>query len=158
MAENETQAPQEERQIAVNGQYIKDLSFENPGAPQTLANTKERPDIDVSVDVKAGAIGDDIFEVALTLSCKAVAGEEKNTLFVCELTYGGVFTIKGVPDAEKEPALLVFCPNLLFPFARRIVADSTRDGGFPPLLLDPIDFGRLYAQRKQQGGAEAAAN
>ncbi len=142
---------QEQRQIAVNAQYVKDLSFENPKAPGSLMGNADRPNIDISVDVKAGTAGEDVYEVSLTLTCKATRGEDKSDdVFVCELTYAGLFTVKGIADEEKEPALLVFCPSLLFPFARRVIADTTRDGGFPPLMLDPIDFGRLYAQRQQQ--------
>ncbi len=132
-------------QISINAQYVKDLSFENPKAPMSLINNKERPNIDVSIDVKAMAIGEDTYEVALTINANAKSGDDK--VFITELTYAGVFTLKDVSDAEKEPALLIFCPNLLFPFARRIIADVTRDGGFPPLMLDPIDFASLYAQR-----------
>ncbi len=158
----QTQPPaqegQEDKQVSINTQYIKDLSFENPGAPATL-QIGSRPKIDISVDVQAKSIAEEAFEVALNISAKATrqeADEQGNpvgdvqTLFMLELTYGGVFTIKGLSQQELEPALLIFCPSLLFPYVRRIVSDATRDGGFPPLMLDPIDFARLYAQRQQQ--------
>ncbi len=153
-------APQKEieKQIFVNTQYVKDLSFENPHAPKSLLATGKKPAIDVTVDVRAKTIGEDLYEVELMMTCKASTENdkgEKEASFLCEVNYGGVFTIKGVTEAEKEPALLIFCPSLLFPFARRIIADSTRDGGFPPLMLDPIDFARLYAQRRAQEKKQA---
>jgi len=139
---------QESHQITVNAQYIKDLSFENPKAPASLTagQQKDSPKIDVNIDVKGAKIGENVYESALTITAKALRKDE--TVFVVEVTYAGVFTITGLPKEDIEPALLVFCPSLLFPFTRRIIADATRDGGFPPLMLDPIDFGQLYARRK----------
>lgn len=140
----------QEKQVAVNAQYIKDFSFENPGAPGSLLAGQENPKIDISVDVRAAAAGDDVYEVTLLVNAKAARQKDgkENNVFLLELSYAGIFTLKGVSDQEREPALLIFCPSILFPFARRIIADATRDGGFPPLMLDPIDFGRIYAQHK----------
>lgn len=143
------------KQIAINAQYVKDLSFESPRAPQSLMEQKERPNIDVNIDVKAANVGENLYEVILTLSATAKVGDD--ALFVAEVAYAGVFTLMGVEQEEIEPALLIYCPNILFPFARRVVADITRDGSFPPLMLDPIDFGALYVQRKQHAEQQQAS-
>jgi preprotein translocase subunit SecB len=145
-----------EKQISVNAQYIKDLSFENPKSPASLMTNENRPNIDISVDVVANKAGDDLYEVALMLNAKAEREEE--VLFVAELAYAGVFTVKGINEQELEQALLIFCPSMLFPYARRILSDVTRDGGFPPLMLDPIDFGRLYQQKIATAQAEKNAS
>lgn len=132
----------------VRAQYIKDLSFENPGAPQSLMPKKEQPRLEVSVDINAQQVSDDLFEVALKISAKAEA--EASPMFLVELSYAGLFAIENLTREQIEPLLFVDCPYIIFPFARRVVADATRDGGFPPLMLEPIDFHRLYAQRKSQ--------
>ncbi len=139
--ENKQVAPQ----ISIAAQYVKDISFENPGAPASLRPTEEKPSISVSVDVKAQALGQDGYEVELKIGATATRGD--TTVFICETTFAGVFVLQNLPQEELQPALLIFCPNLLFPYARRIISDLTRDGGFPALLLDPIDFARLYQQR-----------
>lgn len=138
------------KQVAVVSQYIKDLSFENPRAPASILQIKERPQIAVNVDVKAAIVNEEegLYEVAITL--QVTAKSQENTLFVNELTYAGLFAIRGLNEAEREQTLLIYCPNILFPFARRIVADASRDGGFLPLMLDPIDFAQIYIRRKQQ--------
>jgi preprotein translocase subunit SecB len=144
--------------IVVNAQYIKDFSFENPKAPGSLfmqPKAGQPPKVDINVDLKAAALNKEkgLFEVVLNISAKTqVEGE---TMFLAELTYAGTFTVIGVADSELEGVLLVYCPSLLFPFARRIVADATRDGGFAPLLLEPIDFAALYMQRKGQQRQQA---
>jgi preprotein translocase subunit SecB len=131
--------------ISINAQYIKDLSFENPRAPNSLMLTKEQPKVDVDVNVNARKLQDDAYEVALTIRVDTkVAGD---TAFLSELVYGGLFTIKDVPEKALRPLLLIECPRLLFPFARRVIADVTRDGGFPPLLVNPIDFAELYRRQ-----------
>lgn len=134
--------------IQINAQYIKDLSFENPHNPLALMQVKAAPKVDVGVDVKAQSLGDSRFEVELRFSAKASA--EEKALYLVELNYAGIFTLKNIPQEQLEPALLVYCPSMLFPFARRIIADATRDGILQPLWLDPVDFGRLYANRKKQ--------
>ncbi|AFK55234.1 protein-export chaperone SecB [Tistrella mobilis] len=130
-------------------QYIKDLSFENPNAPRSLiASAQTRPNIQVSVNVGAQPLGDDNYEVELKLS--ASAKHEENTTFLCELSYGGVFMLENFPQEQIQPFLLIEGPRQLFPFARRIIADATRDGGFPPLMLDPIDFVQLFQAEQQR--------
>lgn len=136
-------------QISVAAQYVKDISFENPGAPNSIRPSDEKPNINVSVDVKAKGLGKDTFEVELKIG--ATAKRKDETLFICETTFAGVFVLQNLPEQELQPALLIFCPNLLFPYARRLVSDLTRDGGFPALMLDPIDFARLYQQRLAEG-------
>lgn len=139
--------------FTLNAQYIKDLSFENPNAPQSLAPSDARPNIGVNVDVQARGTGPDIYEVVLKLNANATRDDQ--ALFVAEVLYAGAFTIRGFPPEHMELAVLVQCPTLLFPFARRVLADVVRDGGFPPLLLDPINFLELYQRQKQQQQAAA---
>lgn len=132
----------------VKAQYIKDLSFENPHSPQSLTMTSTRPAIDVNVDLKAQKLQEGFYEMTMHISAKASA--EGNTLFLVDLAYAGIFQISNIPDERIEPLIMIDCPFVLFPFARRVVADLTRDGGFPPLMLDPIDFHALYLQNKGQ--------
>jgi preprotein translocase subunit SecB len=143
-------------QLQVMAQYIKDLSFENPQAPMSLQAGK--PALEVGVDVQARPLGIDQYEVLLRIRGDAQgAGTQK--VFVIELVYGGVFMLKGIPQEGIQPILLIECPRLLFPFARRLVADITRDGGFPPLMLDPIDFAGLFrAQVQAQAKAKASGD
>lgn len=139
-----------EFQAQVVGQYIKDLSFESPNVTKLIDGPGESPNLNVQVNVNADKVGDDLFESAIEF--KAVAANNKlGTIYDLELIYAGLFRIKKVPQDAMEPFLLVNCPALIFPFLRRIAADLTREGGFPPLLLDPIDFGALYMSRKQKG-------
>ncbi len=133
-------------QVSILTQYVKDLSFENPNAPASLQST-ESPRIDVNVAVNAKRVSDDVYEVELKISAKAVAGE--TTAFVIDLLYAGIFGLANVPEEALEPFLIIEAPRIIFPFARRIVADSVRDGGFPPLMLDPIDFASLYMAQQQ---------
>ena len=135
--------------LSVLAQYVKDLSFENPGAPNSLRPREKAPAININVNVNANPIADGEYDVNLSISTKA--NVEKDVLFNVELVYGGIFRIAGFPQEHMLPLLFVECPRLLFPFARQIIADATRDGGFPPLMLDPIDFGRLYSQNLAQG-------
>jgi preprotein translocase subunit SecB len=138
--------------IHVLGQYVKDISFENPGAPKSLRATDTAPSLDVNVNVNARPQTQNDFEVELKLDAKAVRGGE--TLFIIEVTYAGVFQIRNVPQEHVHPLLLIECPRLLFPFARQIVADATRQGGFPPLMIDPVDFAALYRQRVAQAAQQ----
>ena len=131
--------------IHVLGQYIKDLSFENPNAPRSLRPSDKPPKLDVNVNVNARPQSQTEFEIELKLEAKAERGEE--TLFITEVTYAGIFRIRNVAQEHIHPILLIECPRLLFPFARQIIADATRQGGFPPLMIDPIDFAQLYRQR-----------
>lgn len=137
--------------MRVLAQYIKDFSFENPGT----ARAQTQPNIDLGIDVGATPHkdGQNMFEVSLRMQAKASAGDA--VLFILELDYAGLFQFESSNMAELEPILLIECPRLLFPFARRVISDITRDGGFPPLLVDPIDFIGLYRSQKARQ-AEAA--
>ena len=137
--------------LSVLTQYVKDLSFENPRAPMGLQQGQPRPEIQISVDVNAQAVADGHYEVALDVKVDAKATDQ--TVFLMEVTYGGVFALANIPNDTLQAILLIECPRLLFPFVRRIIADVTRDGGFPPLLLDPIDFVALYRRRLSQMAA-----
>ncbi len=134
--------------IRILAQFIRDLSMENPRAPDALRAAQDQPQIDLGVDMNARGRDDGLFEVDLKLSARA--NRSDGPLFVVELLYGGVFQIGGVPPEEMEPVLLIECPRYLFPFARRIIAEVTSEGGFPPFLRDPIDFAGVYAARKAQ--------
>jgi preprotein translocase subunit SecB len=145
-------------QLQVLAQYIKDLSFENPQAPQSL-QAGVKPQLDVSVDVQARPLGVEQYEVLLRIRADA-QGSASNKVFVVELVYGGVFMMRGIPQEGIQPILLIECPRILFPFARQVVSSVTQSGGFPPLLLDPIDFAGLYRmqlQSQQNQGATAQA-
>ena len=141
--------------LTVVSQYVKDLSFENPRAPRSLQHGEGRPEIQIRVDVRAQHVEAERYEVSLQLHAEAKSGEE--TAFIVELTYSGLFGLLNVPQDSLQALLLIECPRLLFPFARRVVADATRDGGFPPLLIDPIDFATLYRRRQQQAQAPRQA-
>jgi len=131
--------------MRILGQYLKDLSFENPNAPASLAPQKSQPDINVSVNVNARNLAPTDFEVELMLDAKAMA--EGKVIFAAEIKYAGVFRMENFPQAMLHPAVLIECPRMLFPFARQILADASRNGGFPPLMLDPIDFAAMYQKR-----------
>lgn len=134
--------------IRILAQFIRDLSFENPRAPDALRASQDQPQIELGVEMNARGREDGLFEVDLKLSARA--NRTDGPLFVVELLYGGVFQISDVPPDQMEPVLLIECPRYLFPFARRIIAEVSSEGGFPPFLLDPIDFGGVYAARKAQ--------
>ncbi|HEX8640824.1 MAG TPA: protein-export chaperone SecB [Allosphingosinicella sp.] len=140
-------------QIGILAQYIKDLSFENPNAP-AVYQWQGQPQMDVQFNIGASAVGQDVHEVALKIEVAAKASE--GTAFQLDLLYAGIFALRNLPVEQIQPFLLAEAPRLLFPFARRIIADATLDAGFPPLLLDPIDFAGLYMQRAAQQQAEAS--
>lgn len=140
-------------QVGVLAQYVKDLSFENPGAPQSLMGMSENPDVEINVNVGATAISADEYEVSLTVNVAAKKGDD--VLFVVELVYCGVFALTNLPAEHIQPMLLIECPRLLFPFVRNIVADATRDGGFPPLMIQPLDFSALYQEQQQDAAITA---
>jgi preprotein translocase subunit SecB len=135
-------------------QYIKDLSFENPNAPRSLAPQGGAPNISISVNVNARPLSETDYEVELTLEGRA--GDAPDVMFNFELIYAGIFRLQNIGQENVHPIIMIECPRLLFPFARQIVADSVRNGGFPPLFIDPIDFAALYRQRladmQAQGG------
>ncbi|WP_457302712.1 protein-export chaperone SecB, partial [Phyllobacterium sp. P5_D12] len=133
--------------------YVKDLSFESPGAPLSLRPRENAPGISINVNVNANPIAENDFDVVLTLSAKASEG--KDVLFNAELVYGGVFRLVGFPQEHLLPLLFIECPRLLFPFARQIIAEATRNGGFPPLMIDPIDFAQMFQQRMAEEQAKA---
>lgn len=132
-------------QAGILAQYVKDLSFENPNSPGSLQQTGQ-PKLDVSVNLNARAGGNDMYEVELRVTASAKA-ESGLAMFAVELVYAGLFRLTGAPQEAVEPFLMVEAPRILFPFARRVIADAVRDGGFAPLMLDPIDFGGLYIQQ-----------
>jgi preprotein translocase subunit SecB len=141
-------------QIGVLAQYVKDFSFENPNAPRSLTPTGQQPTINIQVNVDAapmsgvpGATGAGATDFEVTLRLEGKAEAPGTVLFVFELVFGGVFRVQNVPPDSLQPVVMIECPRLLFPFAREIVATAVRNGGFPPLLLDPIDFAALYRQR-----------
>lgn len=140
--------------VAVNAQYVKDLSFENPRAPQSLMATREQPHVNVDVNVDAHTIQQNVHEVSVSIRVDAKVGGE--AAFIADLVYAGVFTVENIPDESLRPFLLIECPRILFPFARRIIADMTRDGGFPPLLINPIDFAALYRRQVDLGSQTPA--
>jgi preprotein translocase subunit SecB len=131
--------------LGVFAQYVKDLSFESPGAPQSLRNRGTQPAISISINVHAGKPAEDEAEVELRIEAKGKSGED--VLFGIELVYAGLFRLTNIPAEAVQPILMIECPRLLFPFARQVIADASRNGGFPPLLVDPIDFVALYRQR-----------
>jgi preprotein translocase subunit SecB len=141
------------QQLIVNAQYVKDLSFENPRAPQSLIQQTTQPSVDINVDVKAQNLGPEVFEVVLTIN--ATARMQDEPVFLVELVYGTVVTVKNAPQEVLAPLILVETPRIVFPFARAIIANATRDGGFPPLMINPIDFAELL--RRQQPEAQVAA-
>ncbi len=152
--------------LVVNIQYIKDLSFEVPGAPMIYSTLKTAPRVDINLDVQARRVqdGQNLFEVTLAIRAEASeaptnGGGNGPRVFLAELSYSGVFTLNNVPENTVEPILLVECPRILFPFARNILSDVTREGGFPPVLLQPIDFLALWQSRRAQtpGAAPATA-
>lgn len=147
MAEQNNDMNQGSRFI-MKGQYIKDLSFENPHAPHTLVRPEMQPTINVGVALRAQRLNDEHFE--LTMNITVHAKGQENTLFVVELDYSGIVQLVNIPEDKIEQVLFIDCATILFPFARRIMSDVTRDGGFQPLMMEPIDFTALYEHNKKQ--------
>jgi preprotein translocase subunit SecB len=138
-------------QVRVLAQYIKDLSFESPNVHKLLEGPGEAPNLRVEVNVNASKVVNTTFESVINF--KAEATNKVGTIYDLELAYAGLFQVENLPEGALEPFLLIECPTLLFPFVRRLIADLTREGGFPPLLLDPINFANLLAQRQRDRGA-----
>ena len=132
--------------FTINAQYVKDLSFENPNIPGLLSLEAE-PSVEMNIDVKGSNLDNDFYEVVLTLSCKGSSGE--TTLFVAELSYASLISLNDVPEEQIQRILFVECPILMFPFARNIIADATRDGGYPPILMQPVDFQAIFNKGTQ---------
>jgi len=142
--------------IRILAQFVRDFSFENPLAPDSLRAGAAQPQIDMGVEMNARGRPDGLFEVDLKLSARALRDEQ--AVFHVEVVYGGLFHIEGVAEADLEPVLLIECPRFLFPYARRLISDVTAEGGFPPFLIDPIDFAGVYAARKAQAEGQVAGN
>jgi preprotein translocase subunit SecB len=136
-------------------QYTKDFSFENPNAPRSLGPQPKQPQISIQVNVNARQVAESDFEVELLL--EGSAGEGADTLFKFELNYAGLFRIANIPQNDVHPVVMIECPRLLFPFARQLIAEAVRNGGFPPLYIDPIDFASLYRRRVEEMAAKSAA-
>lgn len=147
-------APSGAQQLIINAQYVKDFSFENPRAPQSLIQPTTQPSVDINVDVKAQNLGPEVFEVILTINATARAQDEP--VFLVELAYGTVVTVRNATAEMLAPLILVETPRIVFPFARAIIANATRDGGFPPLMINPIDFAELL--QRHQGEAQAISS
>ncbi len=148
--------PNTDRRILVHAQYIKDLSFENPNAPRVLIEGSTQPDVEITVNVGAQLINDDKYEVTLNLAAKASSKE--TTLFLVDLTYAGLVTPEGAHTDEINPLIMIEAPRLLFPFARAIISDATRDGGFMPLNIQPVDFVAVYQHNLTQQAAAQTKN
>ena len=141
-------------QLIVHAQYIKDFSFENPNAPRVLVENLGQPDVQINVSVEAKMIGENQYEILLNLGAKAVAGE--TPMFLVDLTYAGLVTPQGVTGDDINPLIMIETPRLLFPFARALISDATRDGGFMPLNIQPVDFVAVYQHNLEQKTAAAA--
>ena len=141
--------------VGVLSQYIKDLSVENPNAPDSY-NWAGQPQIDVQVNIQSNALNDEVHEVALKLNVKATA--EQGVSFIVELVYCGLFGLRNVPEEAAHPFLFAEAPRIIFPFARRILADAVRDAGYPPLMLEPIDFNQLYVQQREAAAMQPGSD
>ena len=153
MSEAPATTPSDKPALFLRAQYIKDMSFENPRAPASIFSLREPPQMDVSINLGAQRLDEKVFELAIHISCRAVA--DKTTVFLCDVVYAGVIELHNIADDALEPTLFIQGAQLLYPFARRVIADITRDGGFPPLQLDPMDFVTLYHQRSPEQKATA---
>lgn len=153
--ENAAEEQVAEQPIVINAQYTRDLSFEAPGAPLIFQKIQqEQPDISININVNARPLEENLYEVVLDIAAECKTGDE--IAFILELEYAGLFTVN-VPEEHQQPVLLIECPRLLFPFARNILADVSRDGGFPPLMLGPVDFVSMYQRELAAKQGEAAA-
>jgi len=141
--------------LNVVSQYMKDLSFENPSAPRNAGQRGKAPSININVNVNANPLSETEYDVVLTLNATAKDGD--TVVFNAELVYGGIFRLQGFAKEHMLPLLFIECPRMLFPFARQIIADATRNGGFPPLMIDPIDFAQMFQQRMAAERTRAAS-
>ncbi len=154
MSEQKPPQPQQPAQISAGAQYVKDLSFESPNAPQIFASSQSQPEISVGVNVQSRPMGEGAFEVVLAIKVEARIGGK--TAYIAELAYAGMFGAPAMPEDQLKLFLLAEAPRLLFPFARAILADAVRDGGFAPVLLSPIDFAALYKSNQGTVGLMSA--
>jgi len=141
-----------QQQLIVNAQYLKDFSFESPRTPQTLLSQREAPAVTLNVDVKARSLGPEVYEVVLTIGAEARQGDDP--VFLVELAYAAVVTVRQAPPDLVPLFVFVETPRLVFPFARAIIANATRDGGFPPLLINPVDFAELFRREHARAAQE----
>ena len=142
---------QKTSQVILNSQYVKDLSFENPNSPVSLTKMNKQPNIQFNIDIAANKLNDTNYEITLAISAKALdKSDAEYVIFLSEIKYCGLFTIVESDEEKLKEIVLVHCPNLLFPYARRVISDTTRDGGFPPLMMEPINFHKLYLDKKEQ--------
>ena len=153
---NDAPVQRDAPQLNVLTQYTKPRSFDNPNAPASLGQQQQQPAINIQINVGANNLSENEYEVILSIEGKAETGGK--VMFSFDLAYAGVFRIVNVPKENLHPLVMIECPRLLFPFAREIVATSVRDGGFPPLLLDPVDFVGLYRQNMERQAAAQAAS
>jgi preprotein translocase subunit SecB len=159
-AQNAQDAQNAQPSLSLVGQYIRDLSFESPGAPGSIMLGQGNPTFSVGINVGVRKQADEVYAVEITLNAKA--DRDSAVLFVVELVYGGVYRIRNVPEQQLSQVLMIECPRLIFPFARQVLASVTQQGGFPPLMMEPVDFTQVYLQSLQQmqqqqqnGGAPA---
>lgn len=148
-----TEEAQGQIQARIVAQYIKDVSFENPSIDKMLEGLAEAPEMRLEVNVNSRKVRGDLYESAILLSGKA-SSPKVGTIYEIECEYAGLFEIKQIPPQALEPFLLINCPAMIFPYLRRLVADLTREGGFPALALDPLDFAALYVRRQQELAAQ----
>lgn len=148
--------PAEAPSYSLMGQYIRDLSFENPAAPASVLLGGQNPNFSVGINVGVKKQADDLYAVEISITAKAE--REAQVLFNVELVYGGVFRLKNIPEASLPPLLMIECPRMLFPFARHVLAQTVQMGGFPPLMMEPVDFNQLYIQNLRNLQAQQAAN
>jgi preprotein translocase subunit SecB len=158
MAEPHTAAANEGAQnvvqFSIDRIYVKDLSLENPGSPQSFQLT-EAPQVEVGLRTRTDAVAQDVFECVLTVTVTAKSGDR--TIFLVEASQAGIFTIKGVPQEQLQPVIAVHCPTVLFPYVRETIAEATTRAGYPPVHLQPINFEALFAQQMAQMQAQPAA-
>ncbi|MBK0400519.1 protein-export chaperone SecB [Limibaculum sp. M0105] len=154
-AEAQPQQQQQQPQVKILAHFVRDLSFENVGAIEGTS-AEGTPEISVNVNLEGNSIGEDRYQTAMKITATAKAGEK--TRFMVELDYVGIFSINNARQDLVHPLVFIECPRLILPFARRVVADVTRDGGYPPLMIENVDFAALYRQRLAQHQAQQAGN
>jgi len=155
MTEATQPAPSTKPALFLRAQYIKDMSFENPRAPASLFSLREAPQMEVSVNLGAQRLDEHVYEVAIQIGVRALS--EKTTVFLTDVVYAGVIELQNIADELVEQTLFIQGAQLIYPFARRVVADITRDGGFPPVALEPLDFTAMYAEQRQKAAPAAPA-
>ncbi len=135
--------------------YVKDLSFENPNAPEVFTTKQNEPKVEINLGLKNNRLeGDSLYEVTISITAKVTHGQEAKTLFIIEVEHGGVFTIKNIPDQHIPAVLAVDCPTMMFPYTRQIISQLTVDGGFVPFLMEPVNFLALFQNQQRQAAAQ----